>query len=170
MSTRRLLIATAIAVAACGGAQAADFPVNHAVPDERLDSIRGGFDMGSFQASLGLERTVMINGVEAIRQTVNIPDVAKITADQASAIQAFTGTTFVANGATGAAIGPQAPGLSSVTLPTSASPGLVVQNALDNQAISATTKIDASVNTSQMLQGLRIDEAIRDSTIQFRGN
>ncbi|KJV26381.1 hypothetical protein [Luteibacter yeojuensis] len=170
MSTRRILIATAIALAACGGAHAADFPVNHAVPDERLDAIRGGFDMGSFQASLGLERTVMINGVEAIRQTVNIPDVTKITADQATAMQAFMGTTFVANGNTGAATSAQAPGLSSVTLPTSVSPGLVVQNALDNQAISATTKIDASVNTSQMLQGLRIDEAIRDTTIQFRGN
>jgi hypothetical protein len=183
MSTRRLLIATAVILATCGTAHAADFPVNYAVPDARLDTIRGGFDMGAFQASLGLERTVMINGVEAIRQSINIPDITKITADQASAMRAFMGTTFVSNSVSGVATDAGAAGtttntqavalpssLSSVTLPTGASPGLVVQNALDNQAITATTKIDASVNTSQMLQNMRIDESIKDAVIQFRGN
>jgi hypothetical protein len=57
-----------------------------------------------------------------------------------------------------------------VTSPSGLSPGLVVQNSLDNQAITATTKIDASVNTSQMLQNMRIDESIKDAVIQFRGN
>ncbi|UPG91303.1 hypothetical protein L2Y96_05900 [Luteibacter aegosomaticola] len=202
MSTRRLLIATAIALGACGSLHAADFPVNYAVPDARLDTIRGGFDLGSqLQASLGLERTVMINGVEAIRQSVNIPDVAKITVDQANALRAIMGTTFVTNGVAGvtsSAISTGSQSLSTAaaqaSVPTTAiasttqaisvptnlagmttpvggsSPSLVVQNALDNQAITATTKIDASVNTSQMLQNLRIDESIRDATIQFRGN
>ncbi|MGA7438207.1 MAG: hypothetical protein WBW32_08780 [Luteibacter sp.] len=183
MSTRRLLIAAAVTLGACGTLHAADFPVNYAVPDARLDAIRGGFDVGTFQASLGLERTVMINGVEAIRQSINIPDVTKITADQASAMRDFMGTTFVSNGVNGVASGAGTAGtptntqavtlpssLSSVTLPSGASPGLVVQNALDNQAITATTTIDASVNTSRMLQTMRIDESIKDAVIQFRGN
>ncbi|MGF6494825.1 hypothetical protein ABIE56_003023 [Luteibacter sp. 621] len=195
MNARRFLIATAIAMAACGSAHAADFPVNYAVPDSRLDAIRGGFDVGSLQASLGLERTVMINGVEAIRQSINIPDVAKITADQASALRALMATTIVSNNAGSAggistdavANGSQAipaitvassnsqaallpSSLTSVTSPSGLSPGLVVQNSLDNQAITATTKIDASVNTSQMLQNMRIDESIKDAVIQFRGN
>lgn len=189
MSTRPLLIVAAIALATCGTLQAADFPVNHALPDTRLDLIRGGFDVGTLQASLGLERTVMINGVEAIRQSINIPDVAKITADQASALRAVMANTVISNGTIGSQSLPvssaaQAPAgtatntqavtlpssLTSVTLPTAASPGLVVQNALDNQAITATTKIDASVNTSQMLQSMRIDESIKDAVIQFRGN
>ena len=178
MSTRQLLIAMAIAIGACGSAHAADFPVNYAVPDARLDTIRGGFDAAGLRVSLGLERTVLVNGVEAIRQSVNIPDIAQMTADQASALRNVLGTTVVTTGvggvSTNAAQSSQAMALPSslgtVTLPSGTASGLVVQNSLDNQAITATTRIDASVNTSQMLQNMRIDESIKDAVIQFRGN
>jgi hypothetical protein len=200
MSTRRLLIATAIACGACATAQAADFPVNRAVPDARLDTIRGGFDLGSLQASIGLERTVLINGVEAIRQSVNIPDVRNITTAQADALRNVMATTFVSNGPGGvttnavavasqaspsvsaaAAATPAADAaitqavslhatLSNAPLPDGVSPGLVIQNSLDNQTINSTTTINASTNTSQMLQNMRIDESIKDAVIQFRGN
>jgi hypothetical protein len=200
MSTRRLLIATAIACGACAAAQAADFPVNRAVPDARLDTIRGGFDLGSLQASIGLERTVLINGVEAIRQSVNIPDVRNITTAQADALRNVMATTFVSNGPGGvttnavavasqaspsvsaaAAATPAADAaitqavslpatLANATLPAGVSPGLVIQNSLDNQTINSTTTINASTNTSQMLQNMRIDESIKDAVIQFRGN
>lgn len=196
MSTRRLTIALAIALGACATAHAADFPVNHALPDERLDVIRGGFDVGSLRASLGVERTVLVNGVEAIRQSVNIPDVAQMSIDQANQLRSVLSTTVVTIGAGSAATGTatsagqatssaaQAVGTTStntqtvalpsslgvVTLPTGTATGLVVQNSLDNQAITATTRIDASVNTSQMLQNMRIDESIKAAVIQFRGN
>jgi hypothetical protein len=212
MSTRRLLLAAALACGACGHTFAADFPVNHALPDARLDIIRGGFDVGDLRASLGVERTVLVNGVEAIRQSVTIPDIAKMTTDQAMALRSVLSTTVVNTATSGAssdavaattatqvaaavtgslpttaaastpaatpAAVPAVAGqtvaipttLASATMPIGTNAGLIVQNALNNQAISATTKIDASVNTSQMLQTMRIDEAIRDATIQFRGN
>jgi hypothetical protein len=191
MSTRRIPIALAIALGACASAHAADFPVNHALPDERLDVIRGGFDVGSLRASLGVERTVLVNGVEAIRQSVNIPDVAQMSIDQANQLRSVLSTTVVTIGAGGATSAGQATSsaaqasgttstntqtvalpsnLGVVTLPTGTATGLVVQNSLDNQAITATTRIDASVNTSQMLQNMRIDESIKDAVIQFRGN
>jgi hypothetical protein len=200
MSSRQCLIAMAITLGACGTLHAADFPVNYAVPDARLDAIRGGFDVGALKVSLGLERTVLVNGVEAIRQSINIPDVAQMSVDQANALRAALTTTVVTNGAGGVTTDSLATGAQSVpaistatpaaasnsstssqsvalqstqsvvTLPAGTSPSLVVQNALDNQAITATTKIDASVNTSQMLQNMRIDESIKDAVIQFRGN
>jgi hypothetical protein len=194
MSTRRLLIATAILLGVCGSAHAADFPVNRAVPDAHLDAIRGGFDAGGLRVSLGLERTVLINGAEAIRQSVNIPNIAQMTTDQADALRSVLGTTVVTNGVGGVTTTSQPAGvaaaannastnaaqssqaialpssLGTVSLPTGSATGLVVQNSLDNQAITATTTINASVNTSQMLQNLRIDESIKDAVIQFRGN
>jgi len=194
MNTQRFLIAAAITLGACGGVHAADFPVNYALPDHQLDVIRGGFDAGGLRASLGLERTVLINGAEVVRQSVNIPNIAQMTADQAAALRNVLGTTVVTNGiggvtttsqpagtaaatdnaSTNAAQSTQAIGLPStlgtVTLPSGAANGLVVQNSLDNQAITATTTIDASVNTSHMLQNIRIDESIKDAVIQFRGN
>jgi hypothetical protein len=169
----------------CGTAHAADFPVNHALSDERLDTIRGGFNVGDLRVSLGLERTVLINGVEAIRQSVNIPDISQITTDQANALRSVLNTTVVNNGVGGitttqsdasanAAQSSQAitlpSNLGTMTMPSGTAAGLVVQNSLDNQAITATTTIDASVNTAHMLQNIRVDEAIKDAVIQFRGN
>ncbi|QDE38664.1 hypothetical protein FIV34_05325 [Luteibacter pinisoli] len=187
MSARRFLIAIAIPVCACGTVHATDFPVNHAVPDAQLDTIRGGFDVSGLRVSLGLERTVLINGIEAIRQSVNIPDVSQMTADQATALKSVLGTTVVTNGVGGVTTAQMVPASSnastnaaqasqSITLPSSlglpsgSAAGLVVQNSLDNQAITATTTIDASVNTAHMLQNIRVDEAIKDAVIQFRGN
>jgi hypothetical protein len=200
MNTRRLLIAAAIALGTCGTLQAADFPMNYAVPDARLDAIRGGFDVGTLQASLGLERTVLINGVEAIRQSINIPDIKNITAAQADALRSVMSTTLVSNGPGGITTNavnaasqsnPSAAAatagtpvadaaisqaitlpstLATSSLPSGLTPGLVIQNSLDNQTINTTTTINASTNTSQMLQNLRINEAINDAVIQFRGN
>ena len=201
MSTRRLLVASAIALGACGSLHAADFPINYAVPDARLDTIRGGYDVGGLRVSLGLERTVLINGVEAIRQSITIPNVAQMSIDQANALRSVLSNTVISTGtntgsADTASTGNQAASTAgaaqaaasaapasaaatsqAVTLPTSVqavttanASGLLVQNSLDNQAIMATTKIDASVNTAGMLQNMRLDESIKDAVIQFRGN
>jgi hypothetical protein len=207
MSTRKLLIAAAIACAASGSLHAADFPVNHAVSDARLDTIRGGFDYGdNLRASFALERTVLVNGVEAIRTSINIPNIAQMSVDQANALADALRTTVVsinpASAASDSAAGTAAAAsqsaaitvpvstaaatgspssssqviglpstITTAVLPNSATnPGLVIQNSLDNQAITATTTIDASVNTAHMLQNIRVDEAIKDAVIQFRGN
>jgi hypothetical protein len=216
MKTRPILFAVAFASGACAATQAADFPINHAVPDARLDTIRGGFDFGdNLRASFALERTVLVNGMEAMRTTISVPDIANITAQQAAQLRSALQTTLVnvgnnsvnaaaltptdaaqasaaqanaaqasaaqASAATQSAASASAPAMSapvqapaaamaSVSLPASVTPGLVIQNSLDNQAITATTTIDASVNTARMLQNMRVSESVNDAVVQFRGN
>ncbi|SEP13370.1 hypothetical protein SAMN02800692_3870 [Luteibacter sp. UNC138MFCol5.1] len=207
MNTRHFLIAAVLAGGACATAQAADLPRHRAVPDAQLDRIRGGYDFGdNLRASFALQRTVLINGMEAMRTSISVPDIATMTADQAAALQNALRTTIVTNGmgeVAGSVPGVQAPAVTApsavapaaaaangaaasangnaanagaasaavvATLPSASLPGLVVQNSLDNQAIMATTTIDASVNTANMLQNMRVSESIRDAVIQFRGN
>jgi len=205
MSTRILLTVALLAGGACASAQAADFPVNRSATDAQLDRIRGGFDFGdNLKASFALQRTVLINGMEAMRTTINVPDIASMTSDQATALQNAMRTTFIANGmvdapvvatpgtanevavasaangAVGNAAAPLPPASPAATaapvtavvtsIPSAGLPGVIVQNMADNQVISATTTIDASVNTATMLQNLRVSESIRDAVIQFRGN
>ncbi|NID15614.1 hypothetical protein [Luteibacter yeojuensis] len=202
MNTRLLLIAAVLASGLPATAGAADFPVNRAVSDARLDSIRGGFDFGDdLRASFALQRTVLVNGMEAIRTSISVPDIAKITNEQATALQEALRTTVVTNGMGSVAdavptmpvvvsqapsvgvppvtVSAATPGAASVqipqtavtaSLPSSGLPGLIVQNSLDNQAISATTTIDASVNTANMLQNMRVAESIQNAVIQYRGN
>jgi hypothetical protein len=195
MKTRPILLVVMLASGACAATQAADFPINHAVPDAQLDTIRGGFDFGNnLVASFALQRTVLINGMEAMQTTVSVPNIANITAQQAAQLQNALQTTVINVGGntlstpqtTNAAqanataqsaasvpsISVQAPAAASasVNLPASVTPGLIIQNTLDNQAITATTTIDASVNSARMLQNMRISEAVNDAVVQFRGN
>jgi hypothetical protein len=195
MKTRPILLVVMLASGACAAAQAADFPINHAVPDAQLDTIRGGFDFGNnLVASFALQRTVLINGMEAMQTTVSVPNIANITAQQAAQLQNALQTTVINVGsntlstpqttnaaqanataqsaASVPAISVQAPAAASasVNLPASVTPGLIIQNTLDNQAITATTTIDASVNSARMLQNMRISEAVNDAVVQFRGN
>jgi hypothetical protein len=199
MKTRPILFAAVFASGACAATPAADFPINHAVPDAQLDTIRGGYDFGdNLRASFALERTVLINGMEAMRTTVSVPDIANITAQQAAQLQSALQTTVINvgnNSVNASALAPtnaaqasataqsaasvpamsapvQAPAAAtvSVSLPASITPGLVIQNSLDNQAITATTTIDASVNTARMLQNMRVAESVNDAVVQFRGN
>lgn len=208
MKTRILFAAAMLGSGLCATAGAAELPADRALSDARLDRIRGGFDFGDdLRASFALQRTVLINGMEAMRTTISVPDIAKITTEQAAALRDALRTTVITNGAggvadavssmptvtqaapTGAAVPPVAsatppastaavtpapmqalPAAVTATLPSSGLPGLVVQNSLDNQAISATTTIDASVNTANALQGMRLAESLHDAVIQFRGN
>lgn len=199
MNTRTLVIAMLLTGGVCATSHAGDFPVNRVVSDARLDRIRGGFDFGdNLRASFALQRTVLINGMEAMRTTINVPDIANITRDQAAALQDALRTTVVTNGAGGVAgavpvvtasnpssaaaastvvsatpssgsVAASVP-IISAALPNSTLPGLIVQNSLDNQAITATTTIDASVNSARMLESVRMAESIHDAVIQFRGN
>jgi hypothetical protein len=209
MKTRTLLTAALLGTGVCASAGAAEFPVNRAVPDAQLDRIRGGYDFGdNLRASFALQRTVLINGMEAMRTTISVPDIAKMSAEQATALRDALRTTLITNGAGGVAnavpavtqtqtttadmhavasvptaASPPAsvvaaspapmqalPQAVVATLPSSGLPGLIVQNSLDNQAISATTTIDASVNTANMLQNMRVAESIQNAVIQYRGN
>ncbi|TCV91429.1 hypothetical protein EC912_11122 [Luteibacter rhizovicinus] len=217
-------------VAGCGAYALA--PHAHAddwtpVSDARLESERGGFDLGDgLKVSFGLERTVIVNGMTQVRNSVSIPDISKITTDEAKALSQAFGPIVIANGSgnsvnaaltpaannasaaqsaaaattavtqaasavasaaqTAASVAPAshsaaaAPTPASLTIPTTTLPALtaqslnvpafVVQNTLDNQAIQATTTIDASVNSVQLLSGMQFQSSLQDAIVRFRGN
>lgn len=69
------------------------------VSDARLAQARGGFDIGNgLMASFGFDRTVTINGVTTTIANVQIPDISKMTKDQAQALEAATRAQLVQNG------------------------------------------------------------------------
>ena len=71
-----------------------------AVSEHRLDAVRGGFDFGHGLASFGIERAVYINGNLVTSSSVQVPDIGRMTPDQATALAAATGTVnVIQNGA-----------------------------------------------------------------------
>ncbi|MGY2490696.1 flagellin [Cupriavidus sp. CP313] len=67
------------------------------VSEERLDKERGGFETGGLQVSFGIERAVYVNGALVVATSITIPDVARITTDQATKLAATLGPAILAN-------------------------------------------------------------------------
>jgi len=65
------------------------------VTAERLDELRGGFDVGDLQVSFGIERAVYLNGALVVATSINIPDVARISTDQATKLATTLGPAIV---------------------------------------------------------------------------
>ncbi|MBP0635753.1 MULTISPECIES: hypothetical protein [unclassified Cupriavidus] len=80
-------------VAAARGSMAGWKPVAH----EKLDEMRGGFEMPNLQVSFGIERAVYINGALVVATSINIPDVGRITAEQAARLATTLGPAIVAS-------------------------------------------------------------------------
>lgn len=68
--------------------------------DASLDHVRGGFDLdGGLVASFGLQEEAYINGLLVMSTSVNIPDIGKITQQQAAALAStLAGLNIVQNG------------------------------------------------------------------------
>ncbi|HUA80198.1 MAG TPA: hypothetical protein VL997_07495 [Dyella sp.] len=63
---------------------------------ERLDAVRGGFDLGNgVDVSFGIERAIYVDGNLVTYTSVNIPDIAHITAQQAMALAGALSTIDV---------------------------------------------------------------------------
>lgn len=121
------------------------------VGTERLDAMRGGFVVRSGLAlSFGIERVAFVNGELVASSTLRIPDVANMTAEQAQALAALSRTQIVQVGE------------GNIVQP-GAGAGLVIQNTLDGQAISALTTLDVSVNTLGLFQDLNIGAVLQDA-------
>lgn len=155
-------VATAVATAAWFGApvQAHASEPDAALPAEwtpvdpsRLDALRGGFQTGSgLVVSFGVERIVAINGAVVSSTRIDIPDVGRMTADEArslaalqagSTLQVGAGTTVTSNG-----IG-----------------SLVIQNATDGQSIASFTALNVSVNTLELFQNLNLGSTLNQATL-----
>ncbi|WER49598.1 flagellin [Cupriavidus sp. WKF15] len=89
-------------VAAARGSMAGWKPVAR----EQLEEMRGGFDAGGLQVSFGIERAVYINGALVVATSLNIPDVGRITTDQAARLASTLGPSIVSavQGATNSSV------------------------------------------------------------------
>jgi hypothetical protein len=131
-------------------ARAQDAALGDPLPPERLDDLRGGYALpGGLSIAFGLERTVAINGELVVAQRIDIPDLSRMTAEQAQQLAALAqGQTLQVGGATTVT-----PGIGT----------LVIQNALDGQQIQATTTLHTAVNTLNLLQSLNFNQSLSDA-------
>lgn len=128
------------------------------VDPARLAEMRGGLLMPSgLSLSFGIERLVYVNGQLVASATLHIPDLARMTTEQAHALAAINEGRVVQIGE-GNRIDPGAGGNA-----------LVIQNTLDGQAISALTTLNVGVGTLGMLQELNSYEALHNALITSPG-
>ncbi|WP_354687687.1 flagellin [Cupriavidus necator] len=80
-------------LAAARGSMAGWKPVAH----DKLDEMRGGYEVPGLQVSFGIERAVYINGALVVATSITIPDVSRITADQAAQLASALGPAIVAS-------------------------------------------------------------------------
>ena len=147
---------------ATGGMHAANvWPV--AVSDRRLDATRGGFDLGNgLLVSFGIERAVYINGNLVSSTSVSIPDIGRITPDQASALAAATGTVNIIQNGTNNSVDPAT--FDHATAAT------VIQNSLDNQDIRSLTTLNVTANSQSMFRSLGLQESLQTGLIGSLGH
>ncbi len=153
MRARRLApIAFALIPACVGSAACAQeaFDASRAVSLETLQEIRGGFELpANLLASLKIERIAEINGVRVAHITADIPDIAHMTAEQASALAEAGGTLLIQNGPANdfqvANLGPAS---------------TVIQNTLNDQHLVALTSISVQVNSLSALQEMNFQDGL----------
>ncbi len=158
ISSIMLCVATVWAGSVC----AQDIAHSRAVSEARLDSIRGGVDLGGgLLGSFGIARATYINGQLVAHSEVTIPDIAHITTQQTTTLAAAVQTVVVRNG----------PGnFSDPASFSSASAATVIQNSLDDQNIQNLTTIHATVNTLPAFNVLRLQESLQAGLVQSLGH
>lgn len=151
-----------LALAAAGHAWAGgmgDNPVHawQAVSEDKLDDMRGGFDVPSgagLRISFGIDRVVYINGDLVASVSVNIPDVARMTAAQAQQLAGVVNTVnLVQNGPNNAA----PPDIASGAVAAAT----IIQNSLNNQTLQAVTTINAAVNSLPQFRQMNLANVLQ---------
>ena len=134
-----------------------------AVSDDKLDTLRGGFEAGNgMTVSFGLVRTVTINGDVVNRTSFNLPDVSKISAEQARIVSAAIAETSVVQNGSGNVV--------SESVRSQLTGGTLIQNSLNNQTIQTLTVINAGVNSLGLFKSLNLQNALKDSLFGSLGS
>jgi hypothetical protein len=127
-----------------------------AVSAEKLDTMRGGYETSTgMTVSFGVVRTVSINGDVVNRTSFNLPDVSKITADQARAVSTALNEANIVQNGTGNVV--------SDSVRTQLSGGTLIQNSLNNQTIQTLTVINAGVGSLGLFKSINLQGVLRDS-------
>jgi len=134
-----------------------------AVSGQRLDAVRGGFDFGNgLLASFGIARAIYINGNLVASSSVQVPDIGRMTPDQAAALAATAGTVSVIQNGAGNSV--DASAFNQVTAAT------VIQNSLDNQDIRSLTTINAAVNSQVAFRSLNLQQSLQAGLVGSLGH
>ena len=137
--------------------------LGYPVPNERLATVRGGFDLGNgLVASLGIERAVYINGNLITYSSINIPDVAHITSQQAMTLASALSTVNVVQNGPGNTF--------NVSSLGQAAGATVIQNTLNNQTIRNLTTLNVSVNTLNAFRDEGLQQAMQAVQVQALGH
>ena len=165
--SRLMVLAMSMACAVAGHAQS---PSPHHIADlgypvssEKLDAVRGGFDLGDgLQVSFGIERAVYINGELVTYSSVNIPDVAHITTQQAMTLASALSTVNIVQDGPGNTFDPSPTGQTAAAT--------VIQNTLNNQTIRNLTTLNVAVNTLDAFRGQGLQQALQAVQVQALGH
>lgn len=130
-----------------------------AISGERLRQLRGGFSLPSgLVVSFGIERAAYVNGELVASTRLNIPDLARMTSQQAQDLQQLGGPLLIQIGAGNR--------FDVVDAPAT---GTIVQNTLDGQHVRALTTINLSVGSLGLFQDLNSLSSLQDALIGAPG-
>ena len=117
-----------------------------------LDDLRGGFEVfNGLKASFGVERAAYVNGELVAKYSVNIPDIAAMTAEQATALnEAMNSVVLIQNGPD-----------NSFDLANVAPGSTVIQNTFSDQHIVTMTTINADVSSLAVLRDVAAQESLQ---------
>jgi hypothetical protein len=127
-----------------------------------LDRTRGGFTLAAgLHVALGIERLVSINGNTVSRNLLQVPDMTRLSQEQArQAGEALASVQLIQNGNGNfytAAMAPQTLG------------GTVIQNSLNDQLIRSQTVIHASVDSMGLLKTLNFQGSLGEAIARTAG-
>lgn len=129
-----------------------------AVSDEALGAQRGGFEVANdLRVSFGMVRTVTLNGDLVNATSFNLPDVSRITPEQARlASNAMAEAGLVQVGG-----GNRVPVGALAQVPS----GTIIQNSLNNQNIQTMTVINTGVNSQALFKAINIQSVLNDALL-----
>ncbi len=144
-------------ISICAGAVAyADevpFSEHSSVADSVLDEVRGGFEMpASLLASMTLERSAYLNGELVVHRSATIPDIAHMTAEQATAMAEVTGTIVIQNGPN-----------NTFDVADLGAASTVIQNTLSDQHLVTLTTLSVEVNSLGTYREMNFQDGLRDT-------
>lgn len=142
-----------LAVILCSATSAYADPLDwQPIDTARLDALRGGFEIfNGLKASFGVERAAYVNGELIAKHSVNIPDIAAMTPEQATALnEAINSVVLIQNGPA-----------NSFDLTNVAPGSTVIQNTLSDQHIVTMTTIHADVSSLAVLRDVAAQESLQ---------
>ena len=123
-----------------------------------LENSRGGFEVSAgLTVSFGFLRSVSINGELVSSTQFNLPDVSRISAEQASAVTAAMSEGRLVQVGAGNSV--DAASLANLAGAT------VIQNSLSDQHIQTTTVINTGVNSQSLFKAVNVQSVLNDALL-----